>query len=118
MFGLTPIRDDGVACKTNVEVTVNLQDLSSLLFRFSPDSIVLSSGDRITFRNNIMAFLPNDSQVWYAVTNTEQVYNTAVQAYNKLIATQMFYNAISFDFDAASEFIFKDIPDEFEESQG
>ena len=113
MFGLAAMNDSGV--KTTREIAMDIKDLSALLFRFSPNTIVLNNGDKILFKNDVMALVSSEDEELYMVTNKDQVYNLAVQAYNKLIATQMFYNAISFDFDAASEFIFKDVSDEFGE---
>ena len=113
VFGLRPLTETGLV-KTTREIDMDIKDLSALLFRFSPHSIVLSNGDKIIFRKDDIILLEEDyPDLMFAVTNTEQVYDLAIKAYNKLVATQLFYNAISFDFDAANDAMFKDIPDEF-----
>lgn len=113
VFGLKPLTETGMV-KTTREIEMDIKDLSALIFRFSPNNIVLSNGDKIIFRKDAMILLEEDyPDIMFAVTNADQVYNLAVQAYNRLVATQMFYNAISFDFEAASDFMFKDTPDEF-----
>lgn len=115
IFGLRPFDLKSGQTKTTKEISFTIEDLQKLLFRFSPNEIKIGD-DIIIFRDKHMFISGGVNESPYIVTNKEQVYNLAVQAYNKLIATQMFYNAISFDFDAASDFMFKDVSDEFEDT--
>ena len=113
LFGLQPLNSLTDTGLHKVEISMDIKDLSALLFRFSPDAITIDEYKIIFSTGKEMCLIADDQK--YIVTNKDQVYQEAVSAYNKLAATQLFYNAISFDYDAACDFIYKDIPDEFEE---
>ena len=114
MFGLEPFDEESGQVKTTKEIDFTLEDLQKLLFRFAPNEIKVSDYT-IFFRGEFMILSLEDNQPPYVVTNRDQVFNLAIQAYNRLVAVELFKNAISFDFDAANDLLYKDIKDEFGE---
>jgi hypothetical protein len=114
MFGLEPFDRNSGLTKTTMEIDFTINDLQKLLFRFSPNEIKVRDYT-LLFRGEYIILSMGNNEPPYIVTNRDQVYNSAVQAYNRLVAVELFRNAISFDFDAANDLLYKDVKDEFEE---
>ncbi|MBR6289445.1 MAG: hypothetical protein IKR19_08920 [Acholeplasmatales bacterium] len=115
IFGLEPMDKQSGQTKTTLEISLSIEDLQKFLFRFSPNEIKIQDYI-IYFRGEYILISMDRDTPPYVVTNRDQVYNLAVQAYSRLVATQLFRNAISFDFDAANDLIYNNIDDEFGDS--